>query len=89
MDGNAFDIVSGIDGRHIDYVESGPVWPLLKRRCYINYPSVILILGEMAFGMTVLGASKLLMLSTLGAVRVSPEADLAVLPAGLASTSTD
>ena len=35
------------------------------------------------------GASKLLMLSTLGAVSVSPEAYLAAMPARLASTSTD
>jgi len=37
----------------------------------------------MAFGTTVLGASKLLMLSTLGPARISPEADLAAMPVRL------
>ena len=41
--------------------------------------------AEIGFGTTVLGASKVLTLSTLGAVRVSPAADLGVMPARLAS----
>ena len=44
--------------------------------------------AEMDFGTTVLGASNVLTLSTFGAVRVSPAADLAVMPAKLASIST-
>ena len=30
MDGNAFDVVSPIEGRHIDYVEGGSVWRYLN-----------------------------------------------------------
>ena len=41
--------------------------------------------AAIGFGTTVLGASKVLTLSTLGAVRVSPAADLGVTPARLAS----
>ena len=44
--------------------------------------------AEIGFGVTVFAASKVLTLSTFGAVRVSPLADLAVMPARSASTST-
>ena len=40
------------------------------------------------FGTTVFGASKVLTLSTFGAVRVSPLADFAVMPVRLVSIST-
>lgn len=40
-------------------------------------------------GATAVDASKVLTLSTLGAVRVSPTADLTLIPARLASISTD
>src|SRR3954447_23366706 len=42
----------------------------------------------MGFGLTVLGASKVLTLSTLGATSVSPAADLAVMPVRLKSILT-
>ncbi len=45
--------------------------------------------AEIAFGTTVFGASKVLTLSTFGAVSVSPTADLAAMPVTLASISTD
>src|ERR1035438_2466987 len=44
--------------------------------------------AEIGFGTTVLGASKVLMLSTLGAVRVSPDAAFALVPTRFNSTST-
>ena len=43
--------------------------------------------AETGFGTTVLGAAKVLMLSTFGAVSVSPAADFAVMPDRVASTS--
>src|SRR5439155_4701184 len=43
---------------------------------------------EIGFGATVFGASKVLTLSTFGAVRGSPAADLGVTPATVASIST-
>src|SRR5215470_1154950 len=44
-------------------------------------------LAEIGFGATVVGASNVLTLSTLGAVSVSPAADLAAIPAKLISIS--
>ena len=41
--------------------------------------------AETGFGTTVCGASKVLTLSTFGAVKVSPETDVAVTPDRLAS----
>jgi len=46
-------------------------------------------LAETGLGTTVLGASKLFTLSTLGAVSVSPAAALGVRTARVASTATD
>src|SRR5262249_55220900 len=45
------------------------------------------VVAEMGLGATVLGVSKVFTLSTLGAVRVSPEADLARTPGMLSSMS--
>jgi hypothetical protein len=44
--------------------------------------------AENGFGTTVFGASKVLTLSTLAAVKVSPMADLAVTPLKFVSAST-
>ena len=42
MDGNAFDVVSPIKGRHIDYVEGGSVW----RNLNVQHPAAAGAAGQ-------------------------------------------
>lgn len=71
--------------RPVSYCSTETTVTDLGSSCRINLPPCAF--AEIGLGTTELGASKVFTLSTLGAVNVSPEADLTLIPLTFNSTS--